>query len=48
MIAIVTDSTAYITREDARALGVVVVPMTYSIGGPSAVYRELYRRKRHV
>lgn len=41
MIAIVTDSTAYITREDARALGVVVVPMTYSIGGHQ-LYTESY------
>ena len=40
MIAIVTDSTAYVTREDARALG-VVVPMTYSIGG-NQLYTESY------
>ena len=30
MIAIVTDSTAYLTHEEAVALGVVVVPMSYS------------------
>lgn len=30
MIAIVTDSTAYITHEEASQLGVVVVPMSYS------------------
>ena len=33
MIVIVTDSTAYLSREEAKALGVVVVPMTYSIDG---------------
>ena len=30
VIAIVTDSTAYLTHEEAVALGVVVVPMSYS------------------
>lgn len=30
MIAIVTDSTAYLTHEEATQLGVVVVPMSYS------------------
>lgn len=30
MIAIVTDSTAYITHEEAIRLGVVIVPMSYS------------------
>ena len=30
MIAIVTDSTAYLTHDEAVALGVVVVPMSYS------------------
>ena len=33
MIAIVTDSTAYLTHEEAVELGVVVVPMSYSLGG---------------
>lgn len=33
MIAIVTDSTAYITHDEAVALGVVVVPMSYSFDG---------------
>ncbi len=32
MIAIVTDSTSYLTREEAAQLGVVVVPMTYTVG----------------
>ena len=30
MIAIVTDSTAYLTHEEAARLGVVIVPMSYS------------------
>ena len=33
MIAIVTDSTAYLTHDEAVELGVVVVPMTYSLDG---------------
>lgn len=37
MIVIVTDSSAYLTREEARDLGVVVVPMTYSYGGSPAM-----------
>ena len=32
MIAIVTDSTAYLTHEEAVELGVVIVPMSYSFG----------------
>lgn len=32
-IVIVTDSSAYMTREDAKKLGVVLVPMTYLIAG---------------
>lgn len=36
MIAIVTDSTAYLSHDEAVDLGVVVVPMSYSFeGGPS-------------
>lgn len=36
MITIVTDSTAYITHDEAAELGVVVVPMSYSFSdGPS-------------
>lgn len=36
MITIVTDSTAYLTHEEASRLGVVIVPMSYSFGaGPS-------------
>ena len=33
MIILVTDSTAYLTREEARALGVIQVPMTYTHEG---------------
>lgn len=40
MIIIATDSSAYLTREEAERLGVVVVPMTYSLGG--AVRPESY------
>ena len=40
MIVIVTDSSAYLTREEADRLGAVVVPMTYSLGG--AVRPENY------
>ena len=35
MIAIVTDSTACMTKKDAEALGVYYVPMTYSVNGIS-------------
>ncbi|MFZ5974945.1 MAG: DegV family protein [Bacillota bacterium] len=33
MIAIVTDSTAYLTKKEAKALGVRMVPMTYTVSG---------------
>ncbi len=39
MITIVVDSSSCITREDAQRLGVVAVPMTYSMGGHS-IYTE--------
>ena len=32
MIAIVTDSTAYLTHDEAAEMGVVIVPMSYSLG----------------
>lgn len=38
MIAIVTDSTAGLTRQEAKDLGVVCIPMTYTISG--TVYPE--------
>lgn len=37
MIAIVTDSTAYLTHEEAARLGVVVVPMSYSLEGRASI-----------
>lgn len=37
MIAIVTDSTAYLTHEEAARLGVVVVPMSYSLEGGASI-----------
>lgn len=46
MIAIVTDSTAYLTREQAQGLGVQVVPLTYSAEG--RVYTEQYADKSDV
>lgn len=33
MITIVTDSTAYLTREEARQMGVKVLPISYTAGG---------------
>ena len=40
MIVIATDSTAYLTKQEAKDLGVLYIPMTYSIGGQS--YEEGY------
>lgn len=37
MIAIVTDSSAYLTLEECRAMGVTVVPLTYALGEDSAI-----------
>ena len=33
MIVLVTDSTAYLTQQEARKLGVIYVPMTYTVDG---------------
>jgi len=41
MIAIVTDSSAHLFREEAEAMGVTVVPMTYSLSGQQT-YHEGY------
>ena len=50
MIAIVTDSSSYLTQAEATALGVVMVPMSYSLG--RAVYPEAFvdreRRFEHI
>ncbi|MEZ4358475.1 MAG: DegV family protein [Eubacteriales bacterium] len=40
MIVIVTDSSACITRQEARKLGVVCVPMTYTVAG--TMYTERF------
>ncbi len=40
MIAIVTDSTAYLTRAEAKAMGVFLAPMTYACEGN--VFHETY------
>lgn len=37
MIVIVTDSTAYLTHEEAEKMGVVIVPMNYSFGDSESV-----------
>ncbi|HHW45818.1 MAG TPA: DegV family protein [Clostridiales bacterium] len=37
MIAIVTDSTAYLTKQEADSLGVHMVPMTYTVSGRSYI-----------
>lgn len=37
MITIVTDSTAYLTHEEAERMGVVIVPMSYSFGGGPSI-----------
>ena len=50
MIAIVTDSSSYLSQAEAAALGVVMVPMFYSIG--RVVYPETFvdkeRRFEHI
>ena len=33
MIVIATDSTACLTKQEARQLGVIYVPMTYTVAG---------------
>ena len=40
MIALVTDSTAYLTKQEAISLGVHVVPTGYTIGGKQ--FQETY------
>ena len=37
MIVLVTDSTAYISAAEAAALGVMVLPMTYSVDAQAPV-----------
>lgn len=40
MIAIVTDSTAYLTKKEAKDLGVTLAPITYTVAG--RIYNETY------
>ncbi len=40
MIAIVTDSTAYLTKQEATDLGIRIVPMSYTVAGQ--MYNESY------
>ena len=40
MIQIVTDSSAHLYREEAEALGVSVVPMTYSLSGQQTLWES--------
>lgn len=40
MIQIVTDSSAHLYREEAEALGVTVVPMTYSLSGQQTLWES--------
>lgn len=40
MIAIVTDSTAYLSAAEAQALGVTIAPMTYTVDGRQ--FNEIY------
>lgn len=40
MIALVTDSTAYLTAQEARDLGVKLIPLSYSVDG--LLYSETF------
>ena len=40
MIAVVTDSTAYLTKKEAYELGIRIVPMSYTISGQ--IFNENY------
>jgi DegV family protein with EDD domain len=40
MIQIVTDSSAHLYREEAEAMGVTVVPMTYSLSGQQTLWES--------
>ena len=41
MITMITDSSAYFDKAEARALGIKIVPMSYTVDGQ--VYSESYR-----
>lgn len=46
MIAIVTDSTGRLTRQEAKDLGVVCIPMTYTVAG--TVYAKISSMKTAI
>ena len=48
MIAIVTDSTAYLTHEEAVELGVVIVPMSYSFGKDMSLNEGCIENDEHA
>ena len=48
MIAIVTDSTAYLTHEEAVELGVVIVPMSYSLEEESSLNEGCIENDEHA
>ena len=48
MIAIVTDSTAYLTHEEAVELGVVIVPMSYSFGDDASLNEGCIENDEHA
>ena len=49
MITLVTDSTAYLTKEEADRLKLRVVPMHYTIAGNSYTegFADVYKRQTH-
>ena len=48
MIAIVTDSTAYLTHDEAVALGVVIVPMSYSFEDGASLNEGCIENDEHA
>ena len=48
MIAIVTDSTAYLTHDEAVALGVVIVPMSYSFEDDASLNEGCIENDEHA
>ncbi|MBQ8507781.1 MAG: DegV family protein [Clostridia bacterium] len=48
MICIVTDSTAYLTHDEAAELGVVIVPMSYSFGDGHSINEGCIEEDMHA
>ena len=48
MITIVTDSTAYLSHEEALDMGVVIVPMSYSFGDSQGINEGCIEEDRHA